>query len=955
MEIRKEQALFVGTLVILGLLYMSGSSKNTKTRPKLGATLELPAIPHTAEVLLDGGERKIKDAKRDLFVEPSDISVLPPLEAPALLMPQLPEFPIVLPLLRLGVDTAHWYRQRLSRSEIFALAKGTTASSGGDTPPANGADTGDEKPSETPDDQGDKPTEELANVDPQAEKEKAWAQQWDLMIYNGSKFWGKLLNKDPFLLGRPHPDAGQHLLELQAPFGQNRVIHFMKVNPGKGSVIIDDYKIEGEDLQKISFIRFANTISNQIAMKRVRIPQGELGLPEREAFILELLTKYRDYPEAFRAAEEQALLYIENNKASPRGHELLCLVYSVSGQLEKQLGKYEELMQSDFRNQSFIYRGLGTLEARLGMDEAAEEHLRQAIRLQESDAKARFALARFYREQSRGREALAEAERAVKNISPKLRKEEAFAIVSLQVACLLSQGMIEEAKTALLQAGNYLDGKPEDSPAWRLLSGAVAYQDGRFEEAAEAFAVAAEGMSDPVLPATGQALAQFRLGHWPDAMSAAEGGLNRDPLERYRVLTIKGFLQGSAAQGQADKLDEAVETFRLAQGMAPHAPYSLYILGHWLSQVDRFEEAEDALEDVLSRHAEIVEVMAEYALMLVRKAKAAGFSAEAHGLLTRAERYAKKVCEIEEGRAKLWIYQDLLGVIRYFLRNNDGARTAFRKAIAWAPADQQAHPRIFLALLNYRDGRTDDTLAELNNLRQTLKPGSPLHSYVGQVRAMIQHHANLRVFRTPFDLPGKVEKDFNESRGLPRWDKTKGDVRVDGKSEGQPVWLRKTVPGGAGKLEDVSVKVKVGADFSGRRVVLRITDQPIKPGAKASRSSYEYLIGYEQGLRISLREGGKQKKPLVDQWEARGDFAGAGLSFKRGETHTLGFKVLRDEAAGKQATLIVLMDGEEVARAKVAVFAYGKTRNLHLDLLVEGDKRSTLQASFDDFEMVRLD
>ncbi len=941
MDIRKEQALLLGTLGILALLYVNRGAANVSTKLPRAKVLDIPPIAQTAEVLFMGGAKKIGDLKRDLFVEPSDISVLPPLEAPDLGLPDLPDLPVVLPLLRLGVDTSHWFIQRMPQKQIQALGKGTQlakATGTGGTPPTSG-----EEATETV-----VPTT-LEDVDPQAEKEKIWAKQYDLVIYKGHKHWGRILNKDPYRLGRPNPDAQTRLLEIQGPFPEGLELVYRKMNPERGSVSIARFKVTGEDLAEVSLIRFADTVSNVIAMKRVRLPAGEIGLPEREAFILELLTKYRDYPEAFRVAEEQALLYIENNKVSPRGHELLCLVYSVSGQLEKQLAKYQDLMQGEHRKESFIYRGLGTLEARLGMDEAAEEHLKQAVNLKESDAKARFALARFLRNQSRGVEALEQAERAVKNMGQKLRSEEAFAISSLYVACLLSEGKVAEASTALLQAGSHLTGTPEDSPAYNLLMGAVSYEEGKFEEAANAFAVAAEGMSDPVLPATGQALAHFRQGKINDAMSAAEGGLNRDPLERYRVLVVKGFLLGSQ-----DKIDAAVETFQQALGMAPREPYSLYILGRWLSKGGRFDEAEDVLEDVLSRHAEIVEVMAEYALMLMRQAEAAGFSAEAHGLLLRAERYAKKVCEIEEGRARLWIYQDLLGVIRYYLRNNDGARAAFQQAIAWAPLDEQAHPKIFLTLLDYRDGRTDDTLAQLRDIRETLQPESELRGFIGKLIKQIEDHANLRVFRTGFELAGKVGKDFRESKVKPRWKKSGGNISVNGKSDGQPVWMRKTVTRGAGKLVEVSVQLKVGAEFGGSRAFLRITDKPIKTGGRSSQSKFEYVVGYDRGLRVFLKEGVAEKKPIIDRREARGDFRADGLSFKRGETHQLGFKIERGDGGGRQAVLIVLLDGREIDRAKVSVFGFGRGRDLHLDLWIEGDRRSMLQATFDDFMLTRF-
>ncbi|MEZ5989972.1 MAG: tetratricopeptide repeat protein [Planctomycetota bacterium] len=937
MEIRKEQVLFAGTLLLLGLFVATAGREDVGKAPR-GPAKDMPAATETPVVVTDGAH-DVKTSVRDLFVEPSDIAPLPPLEAPELVLPPFPVLELVIPPVHPGVDPEHWYLRRMPVDRIrelgSGLAQAAAAGNGGDGEMAEAAAEG----------QGQGDVIAQAPAAGQEAKEAAWGQRFDrILLRSQSKpLWGKVLGQAPHSLGTPDP---AELLRVRGPFTAAGMIELRWVRPETGSVTMERRKWEADQLGDIEAIVFADTITNRIGMRERRIPAGDSGLPDREQLVYHLLLTEREFPEAFAAAEKQALQYIEINKASSRGYELLAHVYSLTGQLDKELALYRELLQGPMREQPFVLRGLGTLEARLGMDEQAEDHLRQAVRLDSSDGASHWALGRFLLDHGRAAEADKESEAAVKNLPIGLREVEAFAIHALRIRTLLALGRPDEAAASLAPAGGYTGGDPE-YPLLVLLDGAVAYAQERFEDAERRFLLASTGLPDTVDTAIGQAMASFRRGNAGDAMQILEGGLARDPLERYRVRAVRGFML--AAGG---KLEEGVTELRAAQGMAPRDPYVLYLLGRYLSQSQVFDEADDLYEAILRRHSGIVEVMAEFAHLLLKQAMASSDPAQALAHLTRAERFARKVCEVEEGRGRSWKYQDLLGVIRYRLRNNEGAREAFRRSKEWG--GDGTHADIYLALLDYRAGRTDECLAKLTRLRQNLRADDPFHGWLTATIDELRWHASLRLFGDRFGRDGEPRNRWQPLARALKVNQRAGEAVLKGRSLGTVAGLRYLMEKGTTSVVEVRTRMRLGSNHSGTFAGLRLTNERIGPGARKTQNHFEYRIGFEDGLRVQAIEGTTQNTKLPDLREKRGDFKELGVSFKPGETHELGFRIERPKREGDtgQAEVVFLFDGREVARCKSGRLSYGAGTELFVDLYADGEKALDFDVAFDDFSLV---
>jgi len=127
-----------------------------------------------------------------------------------------------------------------------------------------------------------------------------------------------------------------------------------------------------------------------------------------------------------------------------------------------------------------------------------------------------------------------------------------------------------------------------------------------------------------------------------------------------------------------------------------------------LAALERFAEGEDAL----ARHPELTRLRARI-----------------HGDIAHARESAG---DVEGAAARLLLaldqapdFPDLhhrLGVARLKLRDFEGARAAFERAIALAPA--YAAPRVELAFLDARQGRLGESLALLKRLADSGAPGA---------------------------------------------------------------------------------------------------------------------------------------------------------------------------------------------------------------------------------------
>ncbi|MFQ5505266.1 MAG: tetratricopeptide repeat protein, partial [Planctomycetota bacterium] len=559
-----------------------------------------------------------------------------------------------------------------------------------------------------------------------------------------------------------------------------------------------------------------------------------------------------------------------------------------------------------------------------------------------SDIASRLAHSQFLLGRGRIEEALAAARAAANLLIATTRPARSLAVYSQLVACLLAAGRPSEAETERLHAENL----GVESPYLAYLEGAVRSAEGKYAEAKDAFQAAGVGLPSFAEPLIGEALCTVRMGG-PEALPAAiqslESVAERDPLERHRALSGEAFVHHLAGRSQ-----DAQILAREARNLAPDDPYVLYLLGRLLARAESWEEADEILEKNLERHPLLIEAMAEMAWLELQRAK--HLPEGAYEFLEKGERFARKACQVEASRARLWVYQDLLGTIRYLLTDYEGARKAFQTSLDWGGGN---HSKIMLALIKYRKGRVQNAVEDLQDLSEGIRDKTDPHkNFVLEVKRQIEDHLGKRLFKDSFQKPrfGKNWKVVSKHRKV-KWRTGKGRAGVIGTStdEKNELYLRYTLDR-SGDFVSVEFDLEVGPAHRGSTAVMRISDR----NARGSQS-FELRVGFERGSRLYFREGrvATAKKPLFDMHDE--DFP-EDLRLKRGdEPITIKVELVRVPGKRSQGEVVVTFGGTELGRVPVKRWPAVDQRPTFFDFIVRGQRGSKLDAHLHGFRLIRKD
>lgn len=910
MRLRKEQVLVIGTLLLLVLLVVFGGGGKDTGKAVSVRTKAYESAQIRESVLVEGAAIDAGKA-RDWSLRPSLTRPLPPPDWPDLELPPFPGLPLLEPPLDAGPSLRFWFLRRLDpKSFPVALAETPARGAGAQEGPVP--------------DGGQGPSAE------QDDASSSNSRNYDrIVLKDGGVKWGRVLGDNRFAYGELHPDKR---LTVLPPFSTDVPVRVM--NPEKGTVTVQRFPLRADQIAEITF---ANTIQNRIAMTRRRIPPGDTGLRDRERFIHELLIVERDYPEALEQAETQANEYIAAAPGSSRGYELLAQVYALTGQLEKQLELYEKLGQGEFKSHAFVARGLGVLKHRLGLHEDAERHLRDAVQLDRNEPISRLALSRFLLDQRRAKEAVVEARAARRLLVPGMSAQENHVILAHLVRALLAVGQNDEAHRALTDAE-----AQSTEPELLHLKGCVLYAKGQYPEALTAFKEAAAVLPLYATPLVGAGLCSFHGKEHAAAMELFRQAVDRDPLQRHLAVVAEAFMLLLSPGRTADAVARAEDALRIA----PRDPYVMYLLGRAYREAGRLEEARTALNACLGEYHDFVEAMAELAWTQLLEAR--GGSRDSLELLLGAERLAARCVAEDASRGKLWIYQDLLGVIRYHLNKNEPARKAFVASEEWGGSQ---HTKIWLALLRNRLGHIDDAIVGLRQVWQFIRnEEDPLKLYADQTRRLLQFHRGKRLFRDGFTAKGKHWEVVRAGQTRINWRVADGAFRVRGQATRHGATMaRFRVDPAKDFLEaEISLRVGTGNDAP---VLFRITDER-KIGSGKVSSSFECKAGVNfRGGWVYLRTGRHENDKTTTKLRAEDREE---LRLRPGEEARIRVEHFKGiDGAARRGDLIVSWNGTEVARRPLSLSA-SSNRPLFIELRVEVDIGQKVDASFDDFRLIRI-
>ncbi len=952
--LNKERVLFLLTALLVVWLLLPGQDRKPSSRLRLRkqayTTQELPG-----SALVDAKGRVWTGKERDLFLPPSETVSLPPLR---LELPPFPEaeLPVAIPHFLGAPDPTHAYAWAMVPSQ---LPKPLLAGEGGpDAGAANKAPSSSGSEGEG----GAKTSGQGAETQSAEDPTLAWALQYDQLLRKDERrpSWGKIL--DPQRWGKGSPDP-QELLRLNGPF--RAPVLFQEFDPVKGKPKFG--AAQPVPPEKIQSLTFANNLRNRIEMEKRRIPAGVVGLVDRQEFVMRLLYDFEKAPEALKEAEAQARILMRDAPQDPRGYEVTALVLFESGRLEDLLAFLDaELPQTPFAKAPFVFRYRGKLAETFGLPSQAEMFFKGAVRDGFTDAKNHLALARFLLGQGRGEEALSSAEEAgrreVASMPPRLVSRIRRTLARAKLAVLDLKGAekaLEAAKEIPLAKGILAH-----------LTGVLALAKKEGEAAQAAFREASTLMPLSVDPELGFAIAGLHgnaagvSGYVAGSMKGRVAG--RDPLRRPVALGLDAF-----ALELGGKAVEALDLCRQALLQDPEQSWVLYLTGREARKNGSLEEAENFLDQALSGMPVRAPVMAEMAMILYRRAlenPEGGFQG-----MQRAKRFISKACELSalwgdskggdgglQAAAKKglrrWVYQDLLGCISYALGENEAARRAFVLSGKWR-GKTGPHAQIFLALIRYRQGYTDEALGQLRDLQQVLRDlTDPYRKYVDRALLLIQDHRSKRLFRDHFSHEGLARHWVKKARGQPKlsWSVKDGHLIVRGRSKGDlPAFQRLTLEDIQNFVE-VKCKLAVPPGSGVKTLALRVTDEDPSEGGRKVGQGFEAILGYHRGGPwVRLRDGRATKKkglyellpedlPPEQGPKADGRLVEVGVALQV----PLGNTTANPE-------LVLSLDGKVVLRRPLSRLRAARGRPLFFDLYVQGPAGSKIAGMFDDFELIR--
>lgn len=913
MSLRKEQVLLICTALLLGLLAWASRGEAIDAKRGRARTQSYDKLEVPARVVQDGDAIALADV-RDPFRKPTRTVPLPPLDAPALELPPLPELPIVAPPLDLGPGIAEWHRLRVDpKTHPVVLPSDVSANAG----PASSA--------------RDNASSNASGADVSASNdEKTWAISYDRVeTIDGRTYWGKVLGDDRFAQGSNSDDAP---LVIRKPF--RKPVLLRHVDPETGKQIVGERSFETAQIDRVTF---ANTIGNRLALARRRIAAGPDGVRDRERLVTQLLTKEAEHTEALDEAERQARKIVELVPDDARGWELLTVVYARTAQFEKQLALFDELANSPFGQAAFVARAQGDLNAQLGLDEDAESLLREAVRKDASDPSNTVALARYLLVRGRDVEGLEYAKRARQSLAPSHGAALRFEVLSTLARAALAAGDTQLASRTVDESSVVAA-----APQLQLMRGASMLAKSQVEEARAAFVAAAASLPLDANASLGSGLCAFRAKSYMDAMRAFLQAEGRDPLERHRAVTAQAFLRLLTKDGVVD----ALGLLERAQLMAPRNPYVLYLSGRAYRMSSRFAEAREALDECLRIRYDFVEAAMEFALASILEARQSG-PTEGFALLENAERIAARACSLEKDRGKLPLFQELLGIVRYHLRKDDRARVAFQTAETQGGG---AHAKCWLALLRNRQGHSDDAIAMLRNTTQYLKdPADVLKVWAEVTRKRLAVHRGKRLVRDDFEAQAKHWQVRRNGQQKLRFQFGDGQLTTKGTSNREvPAWSRYTID----RARDF-VSVTLDADFGstrGAKVYLRVSDEKAAGGGRM-RSTIDARIGWDGEKPFAYLRRGAQE---TDKTTIKVDAQDKPALFARdaGPVRLEIAYEIRVEEDGEDGSLVIRWAGQEVARKKTRLSS--GNRELFLDVRIEPQIAAEVDAKFSRFRLIRM-
>ena len=888
MGVNREQLVLAGTVAVLGLLswrtFFSGgpaaardkraSEKTFEARPAPDASLALPA-PRSAK------------AGRDLLSPPSDTRPLPPL---ALQPPPIDALPGLFPPPLPGPDEALYGRflrarpQRVDAPDLFAGQ--TSADDEAESAPAPAPAKGGVSAVGGAD--------EIAARIAQGKKLYDW-------IRTGDFKFGIIANKDRWTL-RDRANEDVQFVEYDVAAGRPRF-------PGQPPIAVPRKNV-GE-------FGFADTTVNRIEQRRAAfgdpLPAGQYD--EALLFAEWCLSLRHETPRALEVADEmyrRAGAVLAQDPAPKLG---LARVLEAGFRFEEAHALYQSLLAGQMERNPLVLASLGELEARFLLDEAAEEHLREAERYGRTQWGAQSALGRFLLKRGRAQEALAHLQAAVqyepgeperKALRAQLRSELGDAFVAL--------GRVDEALEA------YRGALAADAECERASAGVGACA---LLGAKGVSASGGDGFENQLVAG----LAAAKAGGKDGATKARDALLSAaaaDPLRAHAPWRSLSWLAECA--GNAEEAQRFVE---LALESLPADFWSLYQRGRLAAARDDLDGAVESFRAALDLESASSDTLVQLGSLMFRR-----------GDFEAAERYLERAVQLDPDWSDASTLRGLVFLERGALAD---AEASFRAVLAKNTDDPTA--RNGLAWCFYRRGDSTEAIARLRELddnRRALPESDPHRMWAKAQMARIADHLEKVVWSDGFDRRQLMNGWETQESSGPLVSIHDGVVTIGGqfKQDGRSrVWQRRS----AGDFVSIEAKITV-QEGTNARVGLFVSRESSRQGEPQVEAEVVVARHNEPGKNTV------QTRVVKQRGEENGPYADVqGFDWPIGRP-----VVVRIERSGDASNtkVDILFDGIPVLVGR-PLPALGRTNNeLKLGVFVEGQTGRTANVDIDDVDVV---
>ncbi|KAA3607132.1 MAG: tetratricopeptide repeat protein [Planctomycetota bacterium] len=704
---KREQILLIGVAAILALLIWSKLNPDPIRKSRVTQLplelADLGPVDPVHDLAADGGGR-------DPFRQPRDVVPLPALELP---FPDLSVLPALLPPPLPDSGPDYWSRNLLAHPkappgdledlvEMDALDQGAVEENGGEALEDGDAQDGDE---------------DYANLYDSI-------QRTTFLV-----LWGRILDED-----RWDKRPGEPLT-------------FQQVDPRTGTDRGQPVVFEGDQYTGFSF---AKTLRNDIELRVRALDPSAGAVLDRRQLIRWLLDQGVREPVAFQHAEQLALEGIRLAGEDLKSWLSLGSVWERTFRYDQAFALYAglagvDLPSGEIRPQLPVEVPAGKFATRgaprVGMarvlrifqlEEPAENILREAADLPDSDPAAPLELGLLLLQQGLAEEALPWLRKASGFQSSRNHPEAIRNFVALGQAHL-QQGQWPEAKRAFQDALNAAQSGALSEVEARAGLIATDYLAGRFAEAYASSVEAVEALG-----------AQPNLLYLRGICAAANGEPAAEVVRDLRAASRADKLDAAPAlsalafwfevMGQED---QASESLNAALELDPEWPYARYLRARRARQDGNTATARTDLRYLIGGWPRCAAALAELGWLL-----------HGEGRLDRAEVALRRAIVEAPQIPELALRR---GINLLSLQRVEDARASLRDALALQPDLHEA--RNALAWAAYREGDLDTCIAEFGELMDMLRaePTHTQYAYAQLWSDRVAGHDKLRLWTDEFE------------------------------------------------------------------------------------------------------------------------------------------------------------------------------------------------------------